>query len=152
MLTVTMTGMKEVETWLTNVAEGLEKVPQAFSQRQDVKNGLRDFAVLSLQMFGIDRTGVAQENIRAESTPDGKGIMVYEDLNSATASTGGAGGSNAGQNAYILFFLTEYAPQTWKRLRKSGVFLGRDFFELWPDMMRTFAVEAFEEEIRKALR
>ena len=147
-LTVTIEGLDGVQTWLTNAAKGLEQVPANFSKREDVKRDLQDVARLSLEMFRIEDTGTALANIKAESIPDG--IAVFEALNAETASKGGKGGAYAGQDPYILFFLEEYAPKSF--LKPAGVAQGRDFFRLWPDMMRTIVVEAFEEEVRKELR
>ena len=148
MLEVQVTGIGEVQTWLTKAEAGLEKVPANFSARADVKKNLQDIARLSLEMFRIEDSGVALENIRAESTPDLKGIVVFEDFNKATETTYG---SNKGKDPYLMFFLAEYAPDSF--LRPKGIAaVGRDFFRLWPDLMRTTVVDAFEEEVRKALR
>jgi hypothetical protein len=146
-LTVTVEGLDGVQTWLTNVAKGLEHVPEKFSAREDVKRDLEDVARLSLDMFGIEDTGTAKQNIRAESTPQHDGIVVFEALNEATKSKYGPG---AGRDPYIVFFLEEYAGQSF--LKPKGVALGRDFYRLWPDMMRTIVVTAFDEEVNKELR
>lgn len=146
MLTVRVSGLNTLETWLTKVAKGLEQVPERFSDREDVKRNLQGIARLSLVQFGIEWTGAAIDNIQAESTPDHRGIMVYEALNSATASKAGA---MAGSDPYILFFLEEYAAMSF--LRPQGVAQGRDFFRLWPALMRSTVVDAFEEEVRKVM-
>jgi hypothetical protein len=146
MLTVTMTGLKETETWLASVAEGLEKVPENFSKRADVKNDLLDIAVRSLQWFNIEETGVAIENLRAVSTADNKGIVVYEEWNQETR----AKLSPYGMDTYLIFFLEEYAPRSF--LKPQGVAEGRDFFALWPDLMRGTVQRAVEEEVKKALK
>jgi hypothetical protein len=150
LLTVTVEGLGELQTWLTKVAAGLEKVPQKFSERDDVKQELQAVARIALERFRISHTGIAIENVRAESTPDHKGIVVYEALNAATASKGGKGGAHAGEDPYILFFLQEYAPVSF--LKPEGVAMGRDFFRLWPELMKTTVLAAFDGEVMRALK
>lgn len=148
MLSVTVTGIGEIQTWLTKVEAGLEEVPERFSERLDVMLKLEVIARGTLLEKNINDEGTALENIRSESTPDNKGIMVYEDLNAATEATWG---KEKGQNPYLMFFLTQYAPSSFLR-PKGKAAIGRDFFALWPDRMRSTVVDAFEEEVRKALR
>ena len=139
-------GLGEVEKWLTAVGKNLEKVPERFSAREDVKRDLEACGRIGLQRFHIEDTGTAMQNVRAESTPQRDGIMVYEAMNSDTQSTYGKA---KGQDPYLIFFLTEYAPASF--LRPKGIAMGRDFFRLWPALMKTTVEAAFDGEVSRAL-
>ena len=144
-MTVTVQGMEGLNAWFAKTAQALKRVPERFAARTDVQSDLHDMAVFSLQTFGIENTGVAVENLRVQPTADG--FRVYEALNERTKSKYGP---YAGNDPYILFFFEEYAPKSF--LKPKGVAEGRDFFALWPPLMRSTVVDAFEDEVRKALQ
>lgn len=146
MFTVTVKGIDGVQKWLEKAAAGLERVPERFSKREDVKQKLRTIAQMSLDTVGISDSGTSKENMQVESIPGG--IAVFEALNAATAPIAARVPIT---DSYVLFFLTEYARYSFSHegLSKS---VPKDFLRLWPEAMKPTVVDAIEQEVQEAIK
>lgn len=142
-------GLQAVESLLLSLANGLQDVPKRFARRADVQQSLTDIAKGSLLEFDIEDKRTAINNIHAAPTADGTGIVVYEAMNDQTRATWPDPG--ASDDPYIMFFLTEYATESFLR-PKGKKAVGRDFFALWPERMKPVAIDAFNEEVAKVLK
>ena len=149
MLTVTVTGLGPLLMKIVGLGKGLEQVPERVSRSQDLKAVLRGTAQQSLAMVGYNsKSGTTYQNMKAESTADKQGIVVFEDLNADTWPKAPVADVDS---PYALFALEGYAKYSFS----AGGLSTRtptDFLALWPELMQPVVVDAYEEEVAKELR
>jgi len=150
MLTVTIKGLGKTQVMLQNAAAGLQGVPERVSRNEDVKRALVARGQLAMQQVDFSKPGGASyDNVKAETTPDGKGIMVFEDINEGTLAKGGPpwSGRPLGPDQYAIFFtLPEYVAFSFLKYPKE-----KNFLALWPELMKPVVEDAYNEEVRKAV-